>query len=277
MAFAVLRRLLRNRGAVIGALFLLILAGAALLAQVVAPFDPIAQDPVATLSPPSVTHPFGTDLYGRDILSRVIHGSRISLTVGLISVGIGAALGVTLGLVAGYLGGWVNMVIMRTMDVMLAFPGILLALVIMAMLGPNLLNVMIAVGLASVPTYTRLVCGSVLAAREQVYVEAARSVGAQGGRVMFRHILPNVMAPVIVNSTLGVAYAILTASSLSYLGLGAQPPSPEWGAMLVGGRDYLRQAWWLTTFPGVAIMVTVIAINMLGDGLRDVLDPRLKR
>lgn len=272
-----LRRLARNRGALAGATVLLVLVGLAVLSDVIVPYDPTRIVAADRLRPPELGHPFGTDAFGRDVLVRIIHGSRISLQLGTISVVIGAGLGVTIGLVSGYYAGWIDRILMRGIDVMLAFPGILLALVIVAVLGPDLNNVMIAVGLSAMPHYTRVVRGSVLAARDLQYVEAARVVGCRDRAVMFRHILPNVLAPVIVLATLGVASAIIAGAALSFLGLGAKPPTPEWGAMLSEGRAYLRTAPWITTFPGAAIMVTVLAINLLGDGLRDALDPRMRR
>ncbi|MCL4467296.1 MAG: ABC transporter permease [Chloroflexi bacterium] len=270
------RRLLQNRGATIGLAVLSFLVVIAVLAPQLAPYDPVDMVPDDRFLLPSGAHPLGTDQFGRDLLSRIMHGARISLTVGLISVGIAAVIGVVLGLLAGYYSGWLDAVIMRSIDVMMAFPGILLALVIVAVLGAGITNVMIAVGISSVPTYARLTRGCVLSAKEFLYVDAARTLGCRDRRILFRHILPNVLAPLIVVSTLGVAGAILSSAALSFLGLGAQPPSPEWGAMLSGGRAYLRDSWWIATFPGLAIMLAVLSINMLGDGLRDALDPRMK-
>jgi peptide/nickel transport system permease protein len=246
------------------------------LAPWLSPADPIKTAPRDALRAPDPTHVFGTDQYGRDVLSRVLHGARISLLVGLVSVSIALALGVPVGLAAGYYGGRLGGLLMRVMDVMLAFPGILLALAIVSVLTPSLVNLMIAVGLAAVPTYARLVRASVLAAKENLYVEAARAVGCRDGLVVARYILPNVVAPVIVTATLGMGTAILSAAALSFLGLGSQPPQPEWGRMLSEGRDYLREAWWIATFPGLGIVLMVLAMNLLGDGLRDVLDPRLR-
>ena len=273
----VLAQLRRNRGAVAGLILLTAEILVALTAPWIAPYDPTAQDLLAPLQAPSWSHPFGTDEVGRDILSRLIYGARISLSVGLISVGIAGVGGVALGLVSGFFGGRIEEVILRFMDLLLAFPGILLALAIVAVLGPGLFNVMVAVGLSDIPSFTRLTRGQTLAIRELDYVSGARAIGCADGRVLWRYILPNVLPALIVLATLRVATAILTASGLSFLGLGAQPPTPEWGAMLALGRTFLRQAWWITTFPGLAIMVTVLGINMLGDGLRDALDPRLRR
>lgn len=276
-AAIVWRQLRQNRAALLGAAIVLLEILIAIFAPFVAPRDPYEQVIYDALQPPSSTYWLGTDEVGRDILSRIIFGLRISLRVGLISVGIGGSVGVLLGLIAGYYGGHIDNLILRLVDVWLAFPGILLALAVIAVLGPSLFNVMIAVGLSSVPSYVRLTRGSVLSVREMDYVLGARSVGAPGYTIMLRHILPNVLPSIIVLSTLGVAGAILTAAALSFIGLGAQPPEPEWGAMLTVGRQFIRKAWWVTTFPGLAIMITVLGINLFGDGLRDALDPRLRR
>ncbi len=266
----------RNRAAVVGGCVVLLLGAMAIFAAQVAPYDPIQVLPEQRFLPPSRVHPFGTDELGRDVLSRVVFGARISMTVGLISVGVALVIGVTLGLISGYAGRWADNLIMRVIDVLLAFPGILLAIVIAGTLGPGLRNVMVAVGIFSVPTYARVVRASTLSVKALEYVEALRALGASDARVVLRHILPNVSAPIIVLSTLGVATAILSAAGLSFVGLGAQPPTPEWGAMLSQARPYLRNEWWLATFPGLAIMLTVLAINLFGDGLRDALDPRLR-
>jgi peptide/nickel transport system permease protein len=271
-----LRRALRSKGAVGGFALLLLLALAALAAPVLPLTDPIQIDPPRALYSPGFPYLFGSDQYGRDVFSRVVFGSRVSLVVGPIAVGIALIPGVTVGLLAGYYGRWVDATLMRIVDVMLAFPGILLALGIVAVLGPSLTSLMVAVGISSIPTYARLTRASVLSAREQLYVDAARVVGASDVAILLRHILPNVVAPIIVVGTLGVGAAILIAATLSFLGLGSQPPLPEWGRMLSEGRQYLREQWWIATFPGLAIMLTVLALNMLGDGLRDALDPRLK-
>jgi ABC-type dipeptide/oligopeptide/nickel transport system permease subunit len=207
----------------------------------------------------------------------VVFGARISLIVGVVSVVIATLLGVSMGLVAGYFGGVADALIMRLVDVMLAFPGILLALVIVAVLGPDLLNAMVAVGISAAPTYARVTRGAVLQTKTNLYIEAATVAGVPTWQIVLRHLLPNILGPIVVVTTLGVAGAIITGASLSFLGLGAKPPTPEWGLMLSEGRNFLRQAWWITTFPGLAIMLTVLAINLLGDGLRDALDPRMQR
>ena len=266
----------RQRGAVVGLVILGGLALMALGAPWLSPRDPIKTAARDALQPPGPRFALGSDQFGRDVASRVLHGARVSLTVGLISVSIAVALGAPLGLVSGYYGGRLDGLIMRVMDVLLAFPGILLALAIVSVLTPGLTNVMIAVGLSAVPTYARLVRASVLSARENLYVEAARALGGRDLGILARYILPNVVAPLIVTATLGLGTAILSAAALGFLGLGSQPPQPEWGRMLSEGRDYLREAWWISTFPGLGIMLTVLAMNLLGDGLRDVLDPRLQ-
>jgi peptide/nickel transport system permease protein len=268
------RKFRQNRGALFGALVLLSWIILAVGAPWIAPIDPLEISLVGRV-PPSLEHPFGTDRLGRDIFSRVLHGARISLLIGVISVAIGLLSGSVLGLIAGYYGGWLESVIMRFVDALLAFPGILLALVVIAALGPSLVNVMIAVGISSIPEYARLARGSVLTVKERPFVEAARAFGAFNGRIMFKHILPSIRAPLIVLSTLQVGTAILVGSGLSFLGMGAQPPTPEWGLMTAAGRDFLDRAWWISTFPGLAILSTVMAINLMGDGLREALDPQV--
>jgi peptide/nickel transport system permease protein len=269
------RRLARQRGAVVGLVILGSLVLLAVAAPWIAPRDPVKTAPREALQPPGSRYVLGSDQFGRDVASRVLHGARISLTVGVIAVSIAVGLGAPLGLVSGYYGGRLDAVLMRIMDVLLAFPGILLALAIVSVLTPGLTNVMIAVGLSAVPAYARLVRASVLSARENLYVEAARAIGGRDHVILARYILPNVVAPLIVTATLGLGTAILSAAALSFLGLGSQPPQPEWGRMLSEGRDYLREAWWISTCPGVGIMLTVLAMNLVGDGLRDLLDPRL--
>lgn len=268
--------LVRQRGALIGLVILAVLATMAVAAPWLSPRDPIRTAAREALQPPGGRFVLGSDQFGRDVASRVLHGARISLLVGVISVSIAVGLGAPLGLVSGYYGGRLDALIMRVMDVMLAFPGILLALAIVSVLSPGLGNVMIAVGLSAVPGYARLVRATVLSAREHLYVEAARALGGRDGGILVRDILPNVIAPLIVTATLGLGGAILSAAALSFLGLGSQPPQPEWGRMLSEGRDYLREAWWISTFPGLSILLTVLAMNLVGDGLRDVLDPRLE-
>jgi peptide/nickel transport system permease protein len=268
-------RLTRNRMLLFWGGVLLALVLMAVFAPIVAPHDPIKQS-ADLLKPPSREYLFGTDELGRDVLSRIIFGARISLTVGLIAVGIAGSVGTVVGLVSGFFGGLVDAITMRIIDVLMAFPGIILAILIMATLGASLVNVMIAVGISAIPWYARTVRGATLAVRENDYIFSARALGATPRHIMFRHVLPNVIGPVVVLATVGIAGAILAISGLSYLGLGAKPPSPEWGAMLSQSRVYLRKAWWITTFPGLAIMVSVFSINLIGDALRDALDPQLR-
>ncbi|MBC7099054.1 ABC transporter permease [Candidatus Bipolaricaulota bacterium] len=276
MSKDLLRRLLRSKNALLGLVVILSVSLVAICAPFFSPHDPYEQHLLERLKPPSLEHPLGTDAHGRDLLSRIFFGARISLMVGFISVGIGLGIGVPLGLAAGYGGRWWDDVIMRIIDIMMAFPGVLLALVVVAILGPGLFNVMIAVGVWSVPMFARMVRASVLRLREEDFVQAARAMGCGSFRVALRHLLPNCIAPILVLASLRMATAILSAATLSFLGLGAQPPTPDWGAMLSEGRKYLRTAWWFATFPGLAIMLTVLGFNLLGDGLRDALDPRLR-
>ncbi len=267
----------RNFGAIVGGILLALLVLLAIAAPVIAPYDPVKTSVLNRLQPPGSQHLMGTDQFGRDVLSRVLYGGRTSLWLGIVAVAISVVVGGTLGLLAGYFGESTDVIISRLVDLMLAMPQILLAMIIIFTLGPGIVNVMIAVGISGIPGYARIIRSSVLSAREQVYIEAARVVGVSDWRIIARHILPNVIAPVLVVATLGLGGAILSAAGLSFLGLGARPPVIEWGYMLSEGRNKLSVAWWLTTFPGVAIMLTVLAINLLGDGLRDVLDPRLRR
>jgi peptide/nickel transport system permease protein len=264
----------RHRLALVGAGLLALLVAMAVLAPLLAPHDPLSQDLYRRLQPPSTAHPLGTDDFGRDILSRIMYGARISLRVGLVSTLLALTVGSALGLAAGYRGGTVDTVVMRAMDIVLAFPSILLAIAIVAVLGPGLDNVMVAVSLVLVPQYARLVRASVLSIRQMAYVEAARALGASGARIVWATVLPNCAAPLIVQSTLSLGTAVLDAAGLSFLGLGAQPPAPEWGAMLSAGRELMLTAPWVMAFPGVAIFLVVLALNLLGDGLRDALDPR---
>lgn len=271
-----LRKLARHRSAMVGLVITAIIAALALLAPLIAPHDPLHQNLRQALAPPSATHWMGTDEFGRDIFSRILFGAGISLQVGLLVVFVSGVSGVILGLLAGFYGGWVDMVISRAIEILLAFPGLLLAIAIVTILGPSLVNALIAISIANIPRYARVTRGVVLAEKQRDYVAATRALGSRDGRLMFRHVLPNILAPIIVLATLGIASAILTAASLSFLGLGAQPPEPEWGAMLSTGRSYIRRAWWITVFPGLAIMITVLAFNLFGDGLRDILDPKTK-
>jgi peptide/nickel transport system permease protein len=271
-----LRHLLRSHVAVASLAVLLLFVLLALLAQVVAPQDPYLTSVTEALAAPSRTHPMGTDLLGRDVLSRVIYGARVSMMIGFISVGISAVIGVLWGLTSGYIGGQVDNILMRFIDMMMAFPGLLLAMTIVALLGPGVRNVMIAVGIGGIPSFARLIRGSVLSVKEEVYVEAARCVGVKDRRIVFRHIMPNCLAPVLVLASMSYGWALLSSAGLSFIGLGAQPPVPEWGAMLSDGRALLWDAPWTAIFPGLAILFVVLAANLLGDAVRDALDPRLR-
>jgi len=263
--------------ALAGLTIILALVLTAALAPWLTPYDPLAVDLQYKLLPPSSIHVFGTDDLGRDILSRVIAGSRISLQIAIMVVAFAFAFGTSLGIVAGFYGGAINEVLMRITDMFLSIPSLILALVIAAALGPSLYNVMLSLCATWWPWYTRLARAEALSVREKQYTEAARMVGVSSFRLIFRHMLPNCLSPVIVNASMDMGFVILTAAGLSFIGLGAQPPSPEWGAMLSLGRTYLREAWWIATFPGLAILITVLGFNLLGDGLRDILDPRLRR
>ncbi|MCD5324171.1 MULTISPECIES: nickel transporter permease [Pontibacillus] len=273
----VYKQLKKNKMAVVGAWIIGFYFLVAILAPWIAPYDPLKIDLVNKLQGPSLDHWMGTDDKGRDVLSRLIYGSQLSLAVGSVSVLIGAFFGITLGLIAGYYGKWIDTVIMRFIDILLAFPGILLALAIISALGPSLINVMIAVGIFSVPTFARIVRGSMLGEKKKEYVDAIRALGASDFHIIVVHILPNIFSPIIVQGTLRLATAILTAAGLSFLGMGAQPPSPEWGAMLSDGRNFLWSAPHIATFPGLAIALIVLGLNLFGDGLRDALDPRSKK
>jgi dipeptide transport system permease protein len=272
-----------NRGAVIGLVFFVLLVLTAIFAPFVAPHGPTTTFTDAKLTPPSwqeggrAEFLLGTDAIGRDILSRLIYGSRLSLFVGVVVVAVALTSGILIGLVAGYFRGWVDIAIMRLMDIILAFPSLLLALVLVAVLGPGLTNAMIAIALVYQPHFVRLTRASVLSERTKDYVVSARVAGAGHVRLMLKTILPNCLAPLIVQGTLSFSTAILDASALGFLGMGAQPPTPEWGTMLAEAREFILRAWWVVTFPGIAILVTVLAINLVGDGLRDALDPKLKR
>ena len=279
MTMEVCQRLARNKMAMLGLAILVVLVLCAVFADVIADYETkvVAQNIANRLKGPSAEHWFGTDEFGRDIFARIIHGSRVSLVVGLISVSVSLILGGILGAFAGFYGGRVDNIIMRVMDIFLAVPSTLLAMTIVAALGSSLVNVMLAIGVSGIPTYARIVRAAVMSVKDQEFVEASRAIGATNVTTIFREIIPNCLAPIIVQATLSVAGAILSTASLSFIGLGVQPPDPEWGAMLSGGRNFLRDAVHLTLFPGLAIMITILALNLLGDGLRDALDPRLKQ
>ena len=272
-----------NRGAVLGLIVFLLLVALALLAPVIAPDNPATQHRDAILLPPAwaeggrADYLLGTDAVGRDMLSRLLYGARFSLFIGVVVVGIAMVFGVVTGLLAGFFGGWVDAVAMRLMDIILAFPSLLLALVLVAVLGPGLTNAMIAIALVLQPPFARLTRAAVLAEKNREYVVAARVAGAGSMWLMFRTILPNCLAPLIVQGTMSFSNAILDAAALGFLGMGAQPPTPEWGTMLAEAREFILRAWWVVTLPGLAILLTVLAINLMGDGLRDALDPKLKR
>ncbi len=274
-------RLFRRRTALFGLVVVAAVAVAALFAPLLAPFDPLEQNIGQRLEPPGwrdssgKVHPLGTDQLGRDILARVIHGSRVALVVGLAAVAISGLVGLAVGLVSGYVGGRVDDLFMRLADIQLAFPFILLAIAVIGVLGPSLRNIIIVIGVSSWVVYARVVRSEVLSIREREFVQAAIALGSNDGRVLVRHVLPSAFTPWLVVATLDMARVIVIESALSFLGLGVQPPTPTWGGMLADGRVYLSTAWWLATFPGVAILVTVLGINLLGDGLRDTLDPRL--
>lgn len=269
-----LRRMKKNKGALAGTAIIFSIVITAVFAHYISPYDPFEQDFGNMFLSPSPAHPFGTDQYGRDVATRIIYGARYDLMIGVAVVSIHFVVGVTLGLIAGFYGGIVETVIMRIVDVMLSIPSIVLALTIAGFLGGGIQNVIIAVGAIGWRDYTRLVRAEVLSAKENVFVEAAQAIGCSDLRIIVRHILPYVIAPVIAYTTLGIATAILWSAALSFLGLGAQPPTPEWGAMLADGREFMQDAWWIATFPGLAIMVTIIGFNFFGDALRSALDPK---
>lgn len=269
-----LRMLLRHRLAMFGAVLIALEVGFAILAPWVTPHEPIQMDYTALLSPPSAAHPFGTDELGRDLLSRTLYGARLSLQVGIVAVLIAVALGVPIGLVSGYLGGVIDEVVMRVVDAVMALPPLVLALTITAVLGPGIWNATLAIAIVAAPTYSRLVRGQVLSVKENDYVLAARSIGAPTWVILVRHILPNAFSPIIVQASLGIGVAIILEASLSFIGLGAQPPTPSWGNMVQVGFQYLETAPWFVLVPATAIFLAVFGFNMLGDGLRDVLDPR---
>jgi peptide/nickel transport system permease protein len=269
-----MRRFRRHPGSWVGGVIVLVLVLSALFAPLLADRGPNQQDLRSRLQPPSVVHPFGTDEFGRSVYSRVLHGTRVSLLTGLVPVLVAMTVGSTVGLVAGYLRGRLDAVLMRTMDVLLAFPSLLLALAVVGTLGPGIANAVIAIAIVDVPQYARLVRSVVLGAREEEYVQAARALGAGDARLMWRHVAPNAIGPIVVQATLGIGFAILAIAGLSFLGLGVQPPVSDWGEMLARGRRFLPDSGWLMIFPGLAVSLTVLGFNLLGDGLRDALDPR---
>jgi len=269
------RRFRRNRLAQVGAVIMLILYVIALAAPWLAPYDPNATDIRNRLKPPSAEHWFGTDRYGRDVFSRMLYGARISLSVGFVAVGISVTIGTLVGAIAGYFGGVVDNVLMRLVDIVISLPGLMFLILVIALFGRSIIHIMVVIGLLSWPGVARLVRGEFLSLREREFVEAARAVGVDDLRLMFRHLLPNAIAPVVVAATLGVAGAIITEAGLSYLGLGVPPPAPSWGNMVQEGQQLIRRAWWLITFPGAAILIAVMSFNLIGDALRDALDPRL--
>ena len=273
---AAFRRFKKKRLAVFGVGIVVFMIFVAILAPLLAPYPYDEQHLADSLLAPCIRYPFGTDIYGRCILSRVIYGARVSLVVGVVAVSMGAIVGCTLGIIAGYFGGVVDNVIMRIVDVILSIPSMLLAISISAMLGSGLFNAMVAISIHGIGTYARISKAAVLTVRDQEYVEAVRALSASHFRIIMKHIFPNMMAPLIVQFTLNIASSVMAASGLSFVGLGIQPPTAEWGSMLAAGREYIRFNYWLTAFPGLAIMLTIYGFNLMGDGLRDALDPRLK-
>ncbi len=272
------RTLIRNRSAQIGGVLVIIFLLTALVGPLILPYDATTDSNLPNkLMPPSAEHIMGTDNLGRDVAIRILHGAPVSLRVGLISTGISLLIGVFLGELSGFAGGWVDSIIMRLMDVVLAFPALLLAIVIVAFLGPGLTNAMLAIGIVGIPAFARLSRSMALSIREEDYIQAARSLGASQWRLLFRHVLPNSLAPIIVQTTLGLGTAVVETAALGFLGLGQQPPYPEWGKMLAESQRFLLSgSWWALVFPGLAIVLTVLGFNLLGDGLRDALDPRLR-
>jgi peptide/nickel transport system permease protein len=271
------QRFRHNRFAMAGAFVVVGLFLISFLAPFITPCDPTTIDAYHVLLPPSSAHWMGTDELGRDVFTRVVYGARISLKVGFVAVGIAIAIGTVVGLLSGYYGGWVDSILMRFVDIMLCFPTFFLILAVIALLEPSIMYIMLIIGITGWMGVARLVRAEVLSVKERDFITAARSIGASNFRIIFRHILPNAAAPVFVAATLGVAGAILTESALSFLGIGVQPPTPSWGNILTSGKDYLEFAWWLSLFPGLAILVTVLAYNLLGEGIRDALDPRLEK
>jgi len=276
MATDFFRRFFRHRLAVLGSVIVLLLLLAALFGQQLAPYDPLAMDFGSRLSPPGPGHIMGTDEFGRDIFSRVLHGARVSVQVALIAVSISTVIGVLLGSLAGFFGRWVDEVIMRVMDILFAFPAVLLAITIMAILGRGLENAMIAIAIVYIPIFARVARGAVLSVRQREFVTAAGALGRSRFMMLFKHVLPNSLGPIIAQISISLAFAILAEAALSFFGLGTQPPDPSWGRMLAEGRSFMQQAWWLGVFPGLMIMFSVMGFNFVGDGLRDLLDPRMR-
>ncbi len=270
------RRALRHRLFVLGGTIILLLGVVALFGRQLAPYDPTGMDFGARFAPPSLAHLFGTDDFGRDVFSRILYGAAVSFRVAFIAVTISATTGVFLGAVAGFYGRWLDEIVMRLMDVLFAFPAVLLAITVMAILGRGVENAMIAIAIVYIPIFARVARGAVISVRGREFVTAARALGQNNTTIIFKHILPNALGPVIVQTSLSLAFAILAEAALSFFGLGTQPPDPSWGRMLSEGRAFLRQAWWMGVFPGLAIMLAVMGFNFVGDGLRDLLDPRLK-
>ncbi|HEY0562635.1 MAG TPA: ABC transporter permease [Methylophilus sp.] len=272
--YAVFKKILANPLAKTGFVIIVVIFILAMLAPIISPYDPDAFDVKAILLEPSMAHWMGTDGLGRDVLSRMLHGGRISLLVGLVAVGISTAIGIVLGAIAGYYRGWVDTVIMRLVDIMLSIPSFFLILAVIAFLTPSIINIMIVIGLTSWMGVTRLVRAEFLSLSEREFVQASRTLGAKDARLIFTHLLPNSLTPIIVSSVLGVASAVLMESGLSFLGLGVQAPQASWGNILTDGKEYIQFAWWLSLYPGMAILITVLGYNLLGEGLRDALDPR---
>lgn len=268
-------RFRRNRLSFAGAVVVAMLVATAILAPLIAPYDPMTIDVHKVLSPPSFSHPFGTDDLGRDVLSRMIWGSRVSLKVGFVAIGLALIIGISIGAIAGFYGGKIDAILMRFVDIMLAFPVFFLILAVIAILEPGIFTIMVVIGLTGWMDVARLIRAEFLTLKERDFVVAASAVGAGNMRLIFRHILPNALSPVFVAATFGIAGAILTESGLSFLGLGVQPPNPSWGNILTSGKDNIEVAWWLSVFPGLAILITVLSYNLMGEGLRDALDPRL--
>jgi peptide/nickel transport system permease protein len=274
---SMLRRALRHPLVITGSIIVLALALVAILGRWLAPYSPTAMNFNARFAPPSLAHLFGTDDFGRDVFSRVLYGAAVSFKVAFIAVGISGTVGVLLGLIAGFLGRWIDEIVMRVMDVLFAFPAVLLAITVMAILGRGVGNAMVAIAIVYIPIFARVTRGAVISVRGREFVTAARAMGQGSWRIMLRHVLPNSLGPIIVQTSLSLAFAILAEAALSFFGLGTQPPEPSWGRMLSEGRSFLHEAPWMGIFPGLAIMVSVLGFNLLGDGLRDVLDPRSSR